>query len=447
MTTMIITVELSNIQHLHRATLTLDLSNNKLTCIVGKNGVGKTTLIKAIRNLYLSETFKQTSADYIFTPDSSITYSLNGSSYHFAFDASISSLNCNTPIPESTKELLDVELPLPHGQRFLFFPTISNIDLDLRKAIITGEYSTPHELINFLKEIYESDKFDNLKSIAIKGVNYYCILLPNDRYIREDYLSSGEYLLINIYRKIKKQRKLIVIDEIDISLDAAAQARLVGRLRIWCQEFQVNILFTTHSLAMMKMLDNNELYYMSLENQAVKIKPESYNYIKSLMFGFLGWDKYILTEDIRLHNFLLYIINRYCPNTFFKYHIIFTGTSTSVADLLQKNIAAQFLSTADNVIAVLDGDQRNLDIGQRANTFCIPIDSVEKELHRMHENGGIHPRYSIRIPVREHKRVFNDLIARKLMTETEIYNLICNAHNDKIQEFANHLEQFLAYHA
>ena len=39
---------------------------------------------------------------------------------------------------------------------------------------------------------------------------------------REDYLSSGEYFLIRLYRTIMSSARLIVIDEIDISLDAVA---------------------------------------------------------------------------------------------------------------------------------------------------------------------------------------------------------------------------------
>jgi ABC-type cobalamin/Fe3+-siderophores transport system ATPase subunit len=37
---------LSNIQHIEELKFNIDLSENKLMCIVGKNGVGKTTLIK-----------------------------------------------------------------------------------------------------------------------------------------------------------------------------------------------------------------------------------------------------------------------------------------------------------------------------------------------------------------------------------------------------------------
>ncbi|WP_232254013.1 AAA family ATPase [Pseudomonas glycinae] len=52
-----LSVELKNIQHVKSLTFCVDLSENKLTCIVGKNGIGKTTLIKAILNFRSADTF------------------------------------------------------------------------------------------------------------------------------------------------------------------------------------------------------------------------------------------------------------------------------------------------------------------------------------------------------------------------------------------------------
>lgn len=438
-----ITFEVNHVQHVDSLSLTLNLSEHKISCLTGKNGVGKTTLFKAIRNFSFADTFKKTSADFIFQKDSKITYKVNEETYNFEYIDAINSLNCKKNIPDEIKKNIDVELPLPHGDRFNSFQTISGLDGDIRRAVVLGQYTKPDDLISFLREIYDSEKFNNLKAVKIKNKEYYCIVLPEDRYIREDYLSSGEYLLISLYRKIKSRRKLIAIDEIDISLDAAAQVRLIRWLRACCTDFKINILFTSHSLAMMRTLNDNELFYMQESDSLTEIKSVSYNYIKSVMFGFNGYDKYILTEDITLRDFLRHIIARYCPNTFHKYHIIHTGTSTSVADLLRRNASEEFLAIERNVIAVLDGDMRNQEIGGRANTYCIPLDSVEKALHYLHENGGVHPEIKGTIPIKEHKRVFKDLIIRQLMSQTEIFDLLCNTYNDDIKEFSAILKDFL----
>jgi len=247
-------VIIKNVQHVQQLALELDLSENKLTCVVGKNGVGKTTLIRSIRNIYQSDTFLRTASRGIFNAESSITYEIGGEFIQFTYDSNIDSLNCKSSISKNITALCAVELPMPHGDRFNFSQTVSNADKDIRRQIILKEYTQPDELIEFLSEIYSSRKFQSLVEIRVRGRSYYSILLDDGKYIREDYLSSGEYFLINLYRTIRGNARLIVVDEIDLSLDAAAQVHLLKKLRIFCGQYNCNVLFTTHSLAMMPPL-------------------------------------------------------------------------------------------------------------------------------------------------------------------------------------------------
>ena len=110
------------------------------------------------------------------------------------------------------------------------------------------------DLIAFLSKIYDDNRFENLKEVKIRKANYYFILRDEDErfYIREDYLSSGEYFVINLFRHIQSGKKIIYIDEIDISLDSTAQVNLLEALREICTEQDIFIVFSTHSLALMK---------------------------------------------------------------------------------------------------------------------------------------------------------------------------------------------------
>jgi len=47
---------------------------------------------------------------------------------------------------------------------------------------------------------------------------------------------------------------------------------------------------------------------------------------------------------------------------------------------MRRNSDEHFLTNPDNVISVLDGDQRGLRHSKRQKVYCIPIDSVEKGL-------------------------------------------------------------------
>jgi ABC-type multidrug transport system ATPase subunit len=441
---MILSLRIENVQQVKSMNFQVDLADNKLTCIVGKNGVGKTTLIKSIQNLVSSDTFKKTSPDTIFGKYSYVSYDIDGEEFVFDYDSNIRSINCKKVVPEFLRKIVDVELPMPFGQRFKFFDSIIAADLEIRRSIVLEEYSTPTELIDFLNEIYSSEKFKNLKEIQVKGISYYCIVLDDSKYIREDYLSSGEFFLINLYTKIKNHCSLIVIDEIDISLDAAAQANLSKKLRAFCNLYGVNIIFTTHSLPMMKTMESDELFYMS-EDEGVNILTlTSYSYVKSILFGFSGWDKYILTEDKVLKRFIEYVISKFCSRLFYKYKIIYIGGSGNVTNLMQRNSTEMFFSSPKNVICILDGDQRMYRHAKKENVYCIPIESVEKEILADYGSSVGLPRLPEGENFKDDKDLFSKLISNRLISEAEMFGYICDNNHPDIVIFSNVLQGFLS---
>ena len=83
---MLLSVEIENVQHIEHCSFEVDLSLNQLQCLVGKNGCGKTTLVRAIRNLSINDTFQQTGAPYIFDDSSHISYQVGDKAYSFVFN-------------------------------------------------------------------------------------------------------------------------------------------------------------------------------------------------------------------------------------------------------------------------------------------------------------------------------------------------------------------------
>ena len=140
-------------------------------------------------------------------------------------------LDTKDTLSQDIQENISVELPIPHGERFKFFQKLGEVDDDLRSTIATKSYQVPEELRDLLASVYKDNRFENLKEVELKNKKYYFILLDDDYYIREDYFSSGEYFVISIYKLLQNKCKLIVIDEIDISLDSSAQVKLIDRDR------------------------------------------------------------------------------------------------------------------------------------------------------------------------------------------------------------------------
>lgn len=377
-----IRITLKNIQHIKEMSFEVDLDRHALICITGKNGAGKTTLVKAIRNLTNAGTFSSTSSGEIFGPLSSITYRIDDTTIVFNYNASLGTLDSSDDIPENLRTGIATELSIPHGERFTWYPRVSDADEDIRRARVLGMYGAPMELRAILRDIYQTSKFDELAEVTVRKKQFYFLPLMGDKYLREDYLSSGEYFLISLYRHITRGLRLIVVDEIDISLDAAAQVRLVQNLRQLSKRYGTCFVFTTHSLAMMRTVEPQELHYMGEPSEAgeTPITNVPYNYVNTLLFGFRGWDKYILTEDEVLGDFLEFVVRRYCGNLFYSYKIIYVGGSNNTTDLMQRNAKENFLAEGEDVITVLDGDQRIRRHGRRSNVYCIPMESVEKAL-------------------------------------------------------------------
>jgi ABC-type Mn2+/Zn2+ transport system ATPase subunit len=436
-------VSLRSIQHIASLTFEVDLTTHGLICLVGRNGVGKTTLVRALRNLSNADTFLKTASPRAFTDASEITYELDGQTITFSYDPALRSLNCKADIPKQARQLISAELSIPHGARFHYFQSASEADLDIRKAIALRSYNHPEELIDFLAAVYDSDKYASMAEVRVKGKNYYAIVKEDGTYIREDYLSSGEYFLVNLYRAIKGSAKLIVIDEIDLSLDAAAQAKLTAWLRAFCNRYQCKVVFTTHSLAVMQTLYEGELFYVEGLDGHLSITEASYSYVKARLFGFTGWDRYILTEDEVLLGFIEAIISKYCPDLFFSHKIIFVGGGSQVVSLMKHNENGNFLAPPDQVISILDGDQRDQVFASFPRVHLIPIDSVEKAIYAGRRADTNFPFVTSRTNFGGAKEFYNHLWQTRVASQSQIYQYLMMKNAEALQPLVQSLRSFL----
>jgi ABC-type multidrug transport system ATPase subunit len=436
-------VTLQSIQHVVSLTFDLDLSAPGLVCLVGRNGTGKTTLVRSLRNLASADTFVRTATPYAFSAASTINYVLDEHTVVFEYDEKIRSLNCKEVIPPALRDLIAAELPMPHGTRFNYFKSASEADLDIRKAIALRNHKFPEELVAFLTAMYGTARYSSMVEVKVKGKSYYAIVKNDGTYIREDYLSSGEYFLINLYRTIKGAARLIVIDEIDISLDSAAQANLAGWLRAFCVRYNRKILFTTHSLALMRQLETSELFYVNENNGIVSINPTSYSYAKARLFGFAGWDRYILTEDEVLLGFIEALIETFCHDCFFRYKVIFVGGGTQVVGLMKHNEREQFLSSPEKVIAILDGDQKNEKFTLHPSVYTIPIESVEKAIYADSQTNLDFPFRAQRTNFTSAKDFHSYIQQKKIATQKQIFSYLISRNDVALQHIVGVLRNFL----
>lgn len=374
---------------------------------------------------------------------------MDGETFEFTYDGALGSLSTRSPVPQRLREHISVELPIPHGQRFGYFSTLSEANDDIVKAMILGTDARPDGLIEFLSRIYGEPRFENLREVTFSRGTCTFYRLHDDRYVREDSFSSGEYFLVNLYRRLQSGSRLIFIDEIDISLDAAAQARLVGELRQLCARFEVNVVFTSHSLALMQTLRSEELLYLEAAPEQSMLVERSFAYVKSLMFGFHGWDRYILVEDEAAELVIDHLVRKYCQPCFCRYFVLVVGGAGQVVSLLQRNRKHGFLASADAVIAVLDGDQANTGHAAEQATHCMPLWSVESAFEAVYDQPDFHTRLpahvEAKLPVEgRHKAIYKAFRRLKLLSDSDLVELACATKTDAMRAFAeNVLKPFL----
>lgn len=445
---MIISISMESVQHIKSLRFNVNLNDCKVICLTGKNGCGKTTLVRAFQNIKSSSIFRKTASPYIFCDDSKIVYEVDGLRYEYSFNNKLNDLDSKKTVPREIKNSIHVELPIPYGSRFSKFSKLTGVDEDLRKKIALNECGEPEELKTFLHNVYESDKFSDIKEVEISGDKYFFIPRANNLYIREDFFSTGEYFVINLYRMISAGKRLIVIDELDIALDSSAQVRLVREIRKYCVKYKVNVVFTSHSLALMKTLDSSELYYMECDNGEVAIENYSYNYLKSILFGFSGWDKYILVEDVISKRYLEYFLIKHFPcRCFYKYVIVFAGGAGEVVKLMGRNSREMFFSEPQNVISILDGDQREKEhYSHREDISFLPFSNVEDAIFKMFEAGELGREGESIIALgsgsNKAKNFYKQLL--KEMSEAEIFDLLTEKSKSNADELVEYLSPFLS---
>ena len=195
---------------------------------------------------------------------------------------------------------------------------------------------------------------------------------------------------------------------------------------------------------MMQTLDDDELLYMERCGDQTELRPVSYSYVRSLLYGFAGWDRYILTEDWVLRDFLKFFIRDRIRDVFFRFKIIYIGGADRVVDLLRRNRESHFFSGPENVIAILDGDQRHEKFMKEGDVFCLPFESVEKALF-VHYKEDDFPNSQVRErKFNSPKDLFGTLVHERLMSRDEINDYLCRKYEHELEPLHERLTLFLS---
>jgi hypothetical protein len=151
------------------------------------------------------------------------------------------------------------------------------------------------------------------------------------------------------------------------------------------------------------------------------------------MFGFIGYDRYILTEDIVLEKYLERLLSKIKSKN--SYKIIFVGGCQGVVSLMERNKHQKFLADPENVISVLDGDVRNEILGNRkavSNIFFIPFESIEKEIFKKYKERGRYKLPKVGFKNSGAKYIYEKLLEK--LSFDKVIGIVEKGHKESIEE-------------
>ena len=442
-------VTLKNIKAITSLSIEFTFPESNFLVITGKNGLGKTSIVKAFHLLNDPQIFEKSAGLNAVRNNSEISFDIDGfEAFNFNANNPKTVLDSRNRLP--TIDDIIAELPIPYGKRFEQFSLIASHDNEIRNSVAATQYKDANDLISFLSEVYSSDKFSALKEISIGKNTFYFILKPEDYYVREDHLSSGEFFLIQLYRLVTSGAKLVLVDELDVALDAAAQVRLYTAIKPLLEKYQTRLIVVSHSLAFMSTVDDGGLYYLEESEEQVTLERRSFGYIKSDLYGFKGFDRYILTEDPVLEGFIEFIIMHYSITPYFQHKTIGVGGVNQLRMLIEKNDRDNIFTDSQNVMAIADKDviaELRKEYEGATEIFCSPVEDLE--LYIFENRSTLLPEVELPTyqesgrPKKASKAYWKYLTVDKAIGANKLYELIVKSNLDEAQLFVEQVQQFL----
>ncbi|MEW8212079.1 MAG: AAA family ATPase [Candidatus Thiodiazotropha taylori] len=438
--------DVNNVQNLD---IEFEYPDSRIIVVTGRNGVGKTTIIKSFGLSSDPNIFAKTSGEDVLSGASQAAFELSGMDpFSFHFNPGLRAFDSRESIPDDGKII--AELPIPYGARFQQFSNVAKYDEELKINIASSDYGSATDLIRFLSEVYSSDKFNKLLATKIGKKEFYFILKDDDYYIREDHFSSGEFFLIQLYRLISSGASLILVDELDVALDAVAQVNLYSAIKPILQANDSRLIVVSHSLAFFSTVDEGGLYYLDRVGSEISLEARSIGYVKSDLFGFRGYDRYILTEDPVLEGFIEFLIRHYSIDCHYRHITIGLGGVDQVRMIIEKNDAQQIFADSDKVLCIVDGDvypDLEAEYTGPTEVLCTNVDDLEKYLYLNREvlfSDELMPDYQeAEKEKKASKTYWKWLTQQKQVSSERLYQIIVESVGVNVGLLAEEIQRFV----
>ncbi len=370
-----------------------------LYAITGENASGKSTVISSIATSFYNPVLNS----YFGQP-------YNGSMIEFDYNGRKRIVNSQGNSWFKPKGKLQItgffEGSIVYGNRF------KDVNFGLLEELSKVTKGQLAEASNFVKEnlgmiLHDNENYyQNLYVLKKEFTKEYGLVKPlfyyetDDRLVNQLNMSTGENLLLTILYSIQNrlskiyygdEPSFVLLDEIELALHSSALRRLVNFLKKLAEENNFVVLFSTHSIEIIRNLPPQNIYYLQrhVDKSIELINPCYPVYAtRSLESSSFGYDFVIMVEDDLAKKIVDRILkqNELLGNK--RVLVLAVGGWTQVLKFAFEANKSGLLQTTTKVLIVLDRDiksqvgefLRNEKIGFSVQPNYLPVQSLEKYL-------------------------------------------------------------------
>lgn len=264
------TIKIAGLKHIKN--LSFDIPDQGVYLIAGPNGSGKTTLLACLRRIAWSFAFQQhfassTQGDQLDNfSNASIRYTVGGRSVTYAYAG-----QRWVPTPRANSGLLQ-----EYGFASVLYvgATAERITPRPEDFAPRRVRPAPPAIREAANRIFRTRKFDALRTINLsRGTGNSAFLIQTAAapqkatYYSEKNFSLGELCVLKMIRDVQTipDESLLLIDEIELALHPKVQIELFKYLTQIANEKRLTVIFSTHSVSLLKSVDRHQILY--LDNQ------------------------------------------------------------------------------------------------------------------------------------------------------------------------------------
>lgn len=372
-----------------------------LYALTGENGSGKSTVISCAAAAFYVPSFY----DYFGNPR-------DGAYIEFEFNGKKRSVREKDGVWKSPRyrEFLGItgfyEGSIVFGNRFkdIDYSLLGKLALIKKEQLIDASDFVKkslgnilHDDENYYKSLYVLETKEARKLGLQRSTYYY---ENKGALISQLNMSTGENLLLTILSSLEKRLKKVVygdipafmfLDEVELALHSSALRRLVFFLKDIAEKNNTVVLFSTHSIELIRSIVPENIYYLQrhIDDSIEAINPCYPVYAtRNLESSNYGHDYIIMVEDDLAKTVVERILREKRLLSNKRVLVISVGGWTQVLRFAYDTIRSNLALSTTKILIVLDRDikdnvagfMKNEKIGFSNEPSYLPIKSLEKYL-------------------------------------------------------------------